>query len=42
MLVVGSGAIGLMHNWLLAGAGRVVISDLSPERLEECRRETGA
>ena len=40
MLVVGSGAIGLMHAKLakLAGAGRVVISDLSPERLEECRR----
>ena len=40
VLVVGSGAIGLMHAKLakLAGAGRVVISDLSPERLEECRR----
>ena len=38
VLVVGSGAIGLMHAKLakLAGAGRVVISDLSPERLEEC------
>ena len=40
VLIVGSGAIGLMHAKLakLAGAGKVVISDLSPERLEECRR----
>lgn len=36
VLVVGAGAIGIMHAKLarLAGASRVVVSDLSPERLQ--------
>ncbi|MFA9379447.1 MAG: zinc-binding dehydrogenase [Acetanaerobacterium sp.] len=38
MLVVGAGTIGLMHAAMarLHGAGRVVVSDLSEERLALC------
>lgn len=40
VLVAGAGAIGLMHAKLakLAGAARVVVSDLSPERLETAKK----
>lgn len=40
VLVVGAGPIGLMHGMMavMAGAGMVIFSDLSQERLEECRR----
>ena len=39
VLIVGAGAIGLMHAKLakLAGASRVVLSDLSPERLAKAK-----
>lgn len=36
VLIIGAGPIGIMHGMLacMAGAGRVYINDLSPERLE--------
>ena len=38
VLVIGAGAIGLMHAKLalMAGAAKVIINDLSDERLREC------
>jgi L-iditol 2-dehydrogenase len=40
VLVVGAGPIGVMHVMLakLRGAGRVLVSELIPERLEQARR----
>lgn len=40
VVVIGAGPIGIMHSMLakMAGAGKVVISDLSEERLAQCRR----
>lgn len=38
VVIIGAGPIGLMHASLakMAGAGRIYINDLSPERLESC------
>lgn len=38
MVIIGAGAIGLMHAMLglLSGAGLVIMNDLSPQRLEQC------
>jgi L-iditol 2-dehydrogenase len=40
VLIIGAGPIGLMHAKLarMGGAARVILNDLSAERLEECRR----
>jgi L-iditol 2-dehydrogenase len=40
VLVIGAGAIGMMHAKLalMAGASKVILNDLSEERLDECRR----
>jgi L-iditol 2-dehydrogenase len=40
VLIIGAGPIGLMHAKLarLGGAAKVVLNDLSEERLEDCRR----
>lgn len=40
VLIIGTGPIGIMHAKLakMAGAARVMLNDLSPERLEVCRR----
>ncbi len=40
VLIIGAGPIGLMHAKLarMGGAGRIILNDLSAERLEECRR----
>jgi L-iditol 2-dehydrogenase len=39
VLIIGAGPIGLMHAklHLMAGAGAVIMNDLIPERLEQCR-----
>ena len=39
VVIIGAGAIGLMHAKLalLAGAARVIMNDLSEERLRECK-----
>jgi L-iditol 2-dehydrogenase len=40
VLIIGAGPIGLMHAKLarMGGASRIILNDLSAERLEECRR----
>jgi L-iditol 2-dehydrogenase len=40
VVVIGAGAIGIMHAKLafMAGAAKVIVSDLSQARLEECQR----
>lgn len=39
VLIIGAGPIGVMHAklHLMAGAGAVIMNDLLPERLEQCR-----
>ena len=40
VVIIGAGAIGLMHARLakMAGAAQVIMNDLSEERLEECKK----
>ena len=44
VLIIGAGPIGLMHAKLakMAGAAKVMIHDLSPERLETCKKIDGS
>lgn len=39
VVIIGSGPIGLMHAKLskMAGAGKVIINDLNPDRLADCK-----